>query len=318
MKRAILFCVFMLAAPAQASGFWDSWWHNADQQGEQLLQQGKAAEAARTYSDPRRKAYAELQAGDYSDAAKHFAAFDDSDGNYNRGNALAQAGQLQEAIKAYDAALAQDPHNQDARYNRDLVAKALQQQQQQQQQPSSQNNASPQNGENGNNSQGGQSSDHSGNQNAGKQGNAQNTSSGQNSSAQNSSGQNSAGRNQSGQQQQGKAGQGTEDRNGGRNAEQGQPQSALANQSGSAGQTGSSNETGSPSPSDEAAQAQRDALAALGKTPAGKAAATTDVPVSEQQLAEEQWLRRIPDDPGGLLRRKFMIEHMIRQQGGQQ
>src|SRR3546814_10327034 len=42
--------------------------------------------------------------------------------------------------------------------------------------------------------------------------------------------------------------------------------------------------------------------------------AKTDEPKSEQQLAEEQWLRQIPDDPGGLLRRKFMIAHLMRQQ----
>lgn len=39
---------------------------------------------------------------------------------------------------------------------------------------------------------------------------------------------------------------------------------------------------------------------------------------SEQALALDQWLRRIPDDPGGLLRRKFMIEHMLRQQENRQ
>jgi len=40
-------------------------------------------------------------------------------------------------------------------------------------------------------------------------------------------------------------------------------------------------------------------------------------PISEQTLALEQWLRRIPDDPGGLLRRKFLIEHIERQQAEQ-
>ena len=29
----------------------------------------------------------------------------------------------------------------------------------------------------------------------------------------------------------------------------------------------------------------------------------------EQQQAMEQWLRRIPDDPGGLLRRKFRSQY---------
>jgi Ca-activated chloride channel family protein len=38
---------------------------------------------------------------------------------------------------------------------------------------------------------------------------------------------------------------------------------------------------------------------------------------SEQSLALDQWLRGIPEDSGELLRRKFLIEHMMRQQQGQ-
>ncbi len=34
---------------------------------------------------------------------------------------------------------------------------------------------------------------------------------------------------------------------------------------------------------------------------------------SEERLAAEQWLRRIPDDPGGLLRRKFLYQYQQRQ-----
>jgi len=45
--------------------------------------------------------------------------------------------------------------------------------------------------------------------------------------------------------------------------------------------------------------------------------ASTDIqqqdPMSEQELALEQWLRQVPDDPAGLLRRKFMLEHLLRQ-----
>ena len=70
-------------------------------------------------------------------------------------------------------------------------------------------------------------------------------------------------------------------------------------------------------PANDAAQARRDAAAALSRTQPGPQAASADAPLSERQLAEEQWLRRIPDDPGGLLRRKFLIEHLIRQQGTQ-
>lgn len=35
---------------------------------------------------------------------------------------------------------------------------------------------------------------------------------------------------------------------------------------------------------------------------------------SEEQLAAEQWLRRIPDDPGELLRRKFLLQYQQREQ----
>ena len=40
--------------------------------------------------------------------------------------------------------------------------------------------------------------------------------------------------------------------------------------------------------------------------------ALQDVPMSEQQQALEQWLQRIPDDPGGLLRRKFSYQYSLR------
>ncbi|NMQ19729.1 hypothetical protein E4P82_11270 [Candidatus Competibacter phosphatis] len=45
------------------------------------------------------------------------------------------------------------------------------------------------------------------------------------------------------------------------------------------------------------------------------AAHTSESPEqSEDRQAMDQWLRRIPDDPAGLLRRKFMLEHLRRQQ----
>jgi Ca-activated chloride channel family protein len=31
--------------------------------------------------------------------------------------------------------------------------------------------------------------------------------------------------------------------------------------------------------------------------------------ITEQEKATEQWLKRIPDDPGGLLRRKFHYQY---------
>ncbi len=42
----------------------------------------------------------------------------------------------------------------------------------------------------------------------------------------------------------------------------------------------------------------------------------SDEPTSEEQRASQQWLQRIPDDPGGLLRRKFLYQY--RQREGRQ
>jgi Ca-activated chloride channel family protein len=64
--------------------------------------------------------------------------------------------------------------------------------------------------------------------------------------------------------------------------------------------------------------------AAAGKTPASDAdeglvqagrsgGRIPSPPDSDQTLLIEQWLQRIPDDPGGMLRRKFLIEHLLRE-----
>ena len=47
---------------------------------------------------------------------------------------------------------------------------------------------------------------------------------------------------------------------------------------------------------------------------AGEPAATRKPPRYDDDIALEQWLRQIPDDPAGLLQRKFMMEHLMRKQ----
>ena len=65
-----------------------------------------------------------------------------------------------------------------------------------------------------------------------------------------------------------------------------------------------------------AAAAQR-GPAAGGHPAAANTASGEAQPIpSEEQLAAEQWLRRIPDDPGGLLRRKFLYQYRQRSGAG--
>ncbi|MDO9316489.1 MAG: tetratricopeptide repeat protein [Burkholderiaceae bacterium] len=273
---------------AQAESGGTSLWRTPDQRGEAELRAGDAAAAARSYTDPRRKAYAQLKAGDYRAAAATYAALDDAEAHYNRGNALARAGNLQQAVQAYDAALAKNPADRDAQHNRDLVAKALQQ-------------PPPRGG------QGSKPSPLGGGQ--GAQAPAQPASS-----------------------PPGDAQAGGRSDAGKKTASPSTPIDRSAGASGQAGATGggaaevpdpsgaasakSTADAKSPDPAkaDDAAQAQKDVTGAV-KRPSG-ARDPRDAqpqPRSEQQLAEDQWLRRLPDDPAGLLRRKFLIQYLIRQ-----
>ena len=102
---------------------WADLWWRPDQQGAVDFARGDYAAAAQKFDDPAWKANALYKAGDYSGAAAALSRLPGSD--YNRGNALARAGQLEEAVAAYDKALAATPDDADAKFNRDLVQKLI-------------------------------------------------------------------------------------------------------------------------------------------------------------------------------------------------
>ncbi len=309
MRSLIVLMLLTVILPVHAGEFWSSFWRNADQRGDALLQQGDAKAAAKVYVNPLHKAYAKLKAGDYAGAAKDFSALHDQDADYNRGNALAHIGNLKGALDAYDAALKLDPNNKDAQHNRALVQKALQQQ-------------PPQNNSSSNQSPKDQADN--------KQGQGKNSS--------RSDKEQQGNRGSKDQAKQGKDGKGPRDKQSppgksetkpahGENADKRDtPQSA-----GRTGKAAPPDEQAKMSPAkDDAAQARRDAEASLAKTPQtnkddqdrfganAQEKQRPSQPKTEQQIAKEQWLRSIPDDPSGLLRRKFLIEHMMRHQQGQQ
>jgi len=326
---------------------WSDLWSTPEQQGQHLLDANHPAEAARLFSDPKRRAYAQLQAGQYAKAADLLAPLEDADSQYNRGNALAHTGKLREALAAYDAALASSPGNKDVIRNRDLVAKALENQQH------------PQQGNHGSPGQSGQGQGQQGQSSGGGQGaNRAGGKSGQDGS------QGQAGNQQGQAAQQGQAGnqQGQAAQQGqGRNQQPGANQAAAANRNAAGSQPQATHPAQDANPAGiaGAAQAQnpqQTATAAGAATnkpgqrdsrdtaalQAGQASGTgtqqgqdnvaesplvkgsptvnapkTQPPRSEQALALDQWLRGIPEDSGELLRRKFMIEHMLKQQGNE-
>jgi Ca-activated chloride channel family protein len=94
------------------------------------MQNGDLAGAAELFEDPAWKGSAYYQNGDYVEATDAFTGIESSDGRYNRGNSLAKLKQFQDAIKAYEQAIAMNPDNEDAIFNKELLEKMLQQQNQ--------------------------------------------------------------------------------------------------------------------------------------------------------------------------------------------
>lgn len=315
--------------PARAASFSDLW-QRRDQQAAAALARGDAKDAASVAPDAAWRAGAAYREGDYAKAADEYADVDGADGAYNRGNALAQLGRYEDALAAYDDALKHAPGMADAVANRKIVEDALKRQQQQQQQQQDQKNQQKNGGDK---KQGDQQ------QKSGESGDAQKQD--QDSQQQNGD-ESKQGDSKDGKdsQQQGKDSQ----------SQDGQAQDAQEKDDASAPderksssrdsesksrQQGDDKQSASPSPQ-EAQQAQADAqqrevlsqsvdqaLAKDGKQgdkdgerKAQAAVPAEDAATREKRQALDQWLQRVPDDPGGLLRRKFMLEYQRRQQGG--
>lgn len=267
---------------------WDELWKNNNQQAYEKLQQDNAADAAQDFTDPQWKASAQYKAGDYAAAAKGFADMNTDTGHYNRGNALAKANQLAEALKAYDQALKLNPAMDDAKKNRQLVEEALKQQQQQQQnqdqQDEQQDNKDQQDKDNKDQQQDQQKSQQNDQQQD------------QNNQQQDANNQQNQDQNQSDQQQD---------------------QQSSADQDEQQDKAEQDQEQSDKDKSDEekaAEAAQREQEEQQAAQEQQTAEPTEDNLTDEERQAMEQWLRRVPDDPGGLLRNKFNYEYYKRNQ----
>ncbi|WP_277372409.1 VWA domain-containing protein [Pseudomonas sp. AA-38] len=127
----LLVLPLLLMLPAQNSYAFDfdDLWLRPDQQGQHLLEAQRPAEAAQRFEDPQWQGKALYEAGEYGTAAERFAQGDEARDHYNRGNALAKAGELEAALDAYEQALERQPELAAAQHNKALVEEALRQRQ---------------------------------------------------------------------------------------------------------------------------------------------------------------------------------------------
>lgn len=228
--------------------------------------------------------------GDFATARRQFEGIDSDAGWYNLANTLAREGNYDEAIAAYDRALALHPGMADAVANRAVVDAARKRRQ----------------------SGGGQGQD-------------------QQTPPQKQQDRSQGKQNPQGQQPQ----QGQKDPGQGQPqpGQQGQPgqESDKAQSSPQPGQRSRDGQQAPPQVEDARAQAQADeqqrqrmqqAMQQAREGEAGKDG--KPVPGSEgrtprqreEQQAVEAWMRRVPDDPGALLRAKFQLENERRKREG--
>lgn len=313
----MLLPLVLLAHPSHAkASVWDDLWQRADQQAQAQLDAGKPKQAQALAANPDLRGAAAYRAGDYAAASHDFERAEssgaDADAHYNRGNALAKQGQYQEALAAYDEALKQAPQMPDALANKQAIEDWLKKQKK---------DKSKQN-------QQADSKDHQGDQQQ-QPGNDQAQDSEQSKDGQGDQEGKDDSEKQS-SQQQGKDQQGRSPQDG---KEQSSDEQKDSDKSSSSAQSNAGDDKSaakSPSAGSEAGkesqqQFQQSMDQALKKDPDKdkppqpvRLGAREGEAHTEQGEAVEQWLQRVPDDPGGLLRRKFQLEYQRRQQDGAQ
>lgn len=292
-RKGVLCLALLLLLPLPKNSYafeWQDLWQTKDQQAQQAYRNNQFEQAASLFKKPEWKAAANYKAGAYDKAIENIPA-ESGDSLYNQGNALAQAGKLEEAIKAYQKALAKNPNNEDAKYNKELVEKELEKQKKQQEQQKdnqSQDNQSkakenPQQDENKDNGQKDKESN----------GNKEGESSGQ------------ADNNHKPEQKPERPG---EQQDAGQPQEPGEDQAQQQKQDGQQAKEQKSEEQKAEEQK-AAAQQQQTEQNKEGNKPQDTPATAADTLTAEQQQANEQWLKRIPDDPSGLLKRKFKYQY---------
>ena len=259
----ILTPLFGLPVPAHALS-WDDLWLTPDQQALRALQEGDTASAQEKFNHTQWKAAATYRNGQYDRATELYQG-DSAIDHYNRGNALAKDGKLEEAIASYNQALALAPEMEDAQFNRELVEQLKQQQQNQQQdQPKGDPQENPEDQKN---------------------------------------------QQQPGEQDPEDANDGSDNPSGSNNQNSTEPPAPEEKDGQQEGEQ--SQQESRPEPSEQATDPQPSP--GDGEKSEQPSQGALPEMSEEEKQAMEQWLRKIPDDPGGLLREKFRYESRKRE-----
>lgn len=266
-RKGLLCFALLLLLPLPKNSYafdWQDLWQTKDQQAQRAFKKQDFAKAAEQFENPDWKAAAHYKAGEFDKALENLKNSKSGNSAYNQGNALAQAGQLEEALKAYEKALAINPDDADAKYNKDIIEKELEKQKQEQQQQNQQKDDKQQSKDDSQQNKDGEQSEQSDEQKKAEEKPEQKP-----------------------EQKQSDKQQSADDQEQQNKAEEKKPEEENKSQ-----------------------QAEQDKDQAKEQPPQQTEATPGNAqPTDEQKQANEQWLNRIPDDPAGLLKRKFKYQY---------
>lgn len=269
-RKGLLGLAFILLLPVPKNSYaldtdkaWQDLWKTKDQQAQEAYSNKQYDKAADLFENPDWKAAAHYKLGAFDKVLETLKDSSSANSFYNQGNALAQSGQLQQALDAYNKALKLNPDDSDTLYNKDLVEKALEQQKQDQQE----NKGNKQGSQDKKNQEKNKDSDPSGQPDK----------------------QNKDGQKESDQKPE-------------------QSRESVENRPEQKESAESQEQENKP----EAAKPEQTEKPNSQNDPKKQNAVNSqpiDPMTEEEKQAHEQWLKRIPDDPAGLLRRKFKYQY---------
>jgi Ca-activated chloride channel homolog len=277
-RKGLLGVAFLLLLPFPKNSYaldvdkaWQDLWKTKDQQAQEAYNNGQFDKAAELFENPDWQAAAQYNSDQTIKGEMKDAKT--AVGDYNQGNVYAVRQEYEKAIGAYAKALNKSPDKQlkeDIEYNKKLVEEALQKQQQEKKQ----------NQQNKDNKQDSQDKK---NQEQNKDGEKSDKS--------------EQGKNQENKDEQKETDQKPEQK-----PEQSQESTEQQAKKEEAEKQEQENQP-------EAAKPEQTDPKKDDKKPNAASAEPLDAMTNEEKQANEQWLKRIPDDPAGLLRRKFKYQY---------
>ena len=309
--------VVLLVPPDRALAFdWSDLWWSADQRGARELAAGRPDMAAEHFSDPAWRAAASYRAGEFEQALEALEGLTGATPEYNRGNALARLGRLEEAAAAYERALEQEPDHADARHNLELVRRLLDQ-------------SPPQNDQSQDEQSGDDQASSSPSESSESESDSGNASKPETSES---------GTQESDAVKPDDSESGTTEPNGSQGASQDQASESDAGTDSSPGQERAERQETTPEGAEPSAEdiavddrpsvpdSESSQPASAESTEAeadesrdGSSAALEEAlddrspEEREREQAMEARLRQVPDDPAGLLRQRFLLQHLRRE-----